>query len=169
MSARKTGISLTLRRGLCRAACPQAIFISLCANARFRAGGKRLADQKPTAAFALSLVAGILILINGIFIAAIGAILAAVFSGIGLLFAVLGLVFGIIVLVGAIMMWSNPSQHVAWGVIVLLFSIFSIVIGGGFILGLILGLVGGILGIVWKPPAMMAPAWMPPMPPPYAP
>jgi hypothetical protein len=75
----------------------------------------------------LSLIAGILILINGVFIAAIGAIIATVFPGIGLLLAVIGLVFGIIVLVGAIMMWSNPSQHVTWGVIVLLFSIFSIV------------------------------------------
>jgi len=37
--------------------------------------------------------------------------------------------FAVIGLVGAIMMWSDPSQHVAWGVIVLLFSIFSTVIG----------------------------------------
>ncbi len=135
------------------------IYIIMRGCARPRAG-KRLA----TAAFALSLVAAISILINGIFIAALGAIIGAVFPELGILFAVIGLVFGIIVLVGAIMMWSYLALHVTWGVIVLLFSIFSIVIGGGFILGLILGLVGGILAIVWKPPVMMAPPWMPPMP-----
>jgi len=169
MSPKTTGISLTPRFGsVARDALKQYLYH----YARMRASareGKRLADDRPTAAFALSLIAGILILINGIFIAAIGAIIGAIFPGLGILFAVIGLVFGIIVLVGAIMMWSNPDQHVAWGVIVLLFSLFSIVIGGGFILGLILGLVGGILAIVWKPPVMMAPPWMPPMQPPYAP
>src|SRR2546428_10884039 len=39
MSPRTSGISLTLRRSLCRAACPQAIFISLCANSSNRREG----------------------------------------------------------------------------------------------------------------------------------
>src|SRR2546422_534692 len=39
MSPRMTGISLTLRRGLYRAAFPQAIFISLCANSSKRREG----------------------------------------------------------------------------------------------------------------------------------
>ena len=69
------------------------------------------------------------------------------------------------ILVGSVMMWMNPKSHVAAGVIVLLFSLFSIVIGGGFFLGLILGIIGGILGIVWKAPAPMAPGMMQQMPP----
>lgn len=72
-------------------------------------------------------------------------------------------------LVGAILLWANPRMHVGAGVIVLLFSIFSLIIGGGFIIGFILGLVGGILGIVWKPPAPMAPGMAPPMMPPSMP
>src|SRR6266571_5407369 len=40
MSARATGISITPRRGLARAACPQAIFISLCTNLRGRREGE---------------------------------------------------------------------------------------------------------------------------------
>src|SRR3989449_827250 len=40
MSARTTGISITPRRGLARAACPQAIFISLCTNLRARREGE---------------------------------------------------------------------------------------------------------------------------------
>src|SRR2546430_11916411 len=39
MSPRTSGISLTPRRSLCRAACPQAIFISLCANSSNRREG----------------------------------------------------------------------------------------------------------------------------------
>src|SRR3989441_2065523 len=39
MSPRTSGISLTPRCGLCRAACPQAIFISLCANSSNRREG----------------------------------------------------------------------------------------------------------------------------------
>ena len=121
--------------------------------------------EKPTAAFVLSLIAGILILLNGIVIAALGAILAVFMPGLGILLAVIGLIFGIIVLVGSVMMWMNPKSHVAAGVLVLLFSLFSIAIGGGFFLGLILGIIGGILGIVWKPPAPMAPGMMQTMPP----
>ncbi len=125
--------------------------------------------EKPTAAFVLSLIAAIFIILNGALIAALGAILFAFFPGLGILIAAVGLVFGIVVLVGAIMLWTNPSKHVGAGVIVLLFSIFSLVIGGGFILGFILGLIGGILGIVWKPPAPMAPGMAPPMMPPSMP
>ena len=40
MSARTTGISITPRRGLARAACPQAIFISLCTNLRRQREGE---------------------------------------------------------------------------------------------------------------------------------
>src|SRR2546426_2505996 len=40
MSARTTGISITPRRGLARAAFPQAIFISLCTNLRSRREGE---------------------------------------------------------------------------------------------------------------------------------
>src|SRR5439155_177734 len=44
ISTRTTGISLTLRRGLYRAAFAQAIFISLCANSSNRQEGTRLAE-----------------------------------------------------------------------------------------------------------------------------
>ena len=110
-----------------------------------------MSEEKPTAAFVLSLVGGILILINGLVLAALGAILALFFPAAGILLAALGLVFGIIVLLGAIMLWTQPGQHKTWSIVVLVFSILSLVIGGGFIIGFILGLIGGILGIVWKP------------------
>ncbi len=124
-----------------------------------------MAGEKPTAAFVLSLIAAIFILLNGVVIAVYGAILFAFFPGVAVLIAAVGLIFGILVLVGAILLWTNPNMHAAGGILVLLFSIFSLIIGGGFILGFILGLVGGILGIVWKPPAPMMPMQQPMQPP----
>src|SRR2546425_6164438 len=52
MSPKTTGISLTPRCGLCRAACPQAIFISLCANSsnRREGGSTGRTDHRRTAA-----------------------------------------------------------------------------------------------------------------------
>lgn len=125
--------------------------------------------ERPTAAFVLSLIAAIFILLNGLVVVALGALLFAFFPGLGMVLAAVGMIFGIIVLIGAIMLYARPEQHTAWGVVVLLFSIFSLVIGGGFVLGFILGLVGGILGIVFKPTPpmpMMAPYAPPPMAPP---
>lgn len=111
-----------------------------------------MAENKPTAAFAISLVAGIFILINGLVYAAIGSIIGVLFPAIGVAIAAVGLVFGIIVLIAAIMMYSKPRQAKAWGAIVLVFSLLSIIIGGGFIIGMILGIVGGALGLAWKKP-----------------
>jgi Family of unknown function (DUF6114) len=126
-------------------------------------------SEKPTAAFVLSLIAAIFILLNGVFIAIIGAIIFAFAPGFAIVLAAIGLVFGIIVLVGAILLWTKPEMHKGAGILVLLFSIFSLVIGGGFFIGFILGLVGGILAIVWKAPAPMAPGMAPPMMPPSMP
>lgn len=108
-------------------------------------------ESKPTAAFVLSLMAGIFILLNGLYLVVIGAIFAFVFLAIGFAIAIIGLIFGILVLLGAIMMYSKPRQTKAWSAIVLVFSIISIVIGGGFIIGFILGIVGGAIGLSWKP------------------
>jgi Na+-driven multidrug efflux pump len=60
--------------------------------------------------------------------------------------AVVGLVFGIIVLVGAILM-RKPEKAKIGAILVLIFSILSIVIGGGFVIGMILGIIGGALGL----------------------
>lgn len=118
--------------------------------------------EKPTAAFALSLVGGILILINGIIMfvgAGILAGIAAVVPGVGpaiggliMAYAALGLVMGILVIVGAVMINSGAINKVRVGsILVIVFSVISLLSGGGFIIGFVLALVGGILGLVWKP------------------
>ncbi len=131
--------------------------------------------EKPTAAFVLSLVGGILIIIGGLVAAIISAVIGGAFGlipglewlgGLIIVLGVLGLVFGIIVVVGAIMINSGVPEKVRMGsIIVLIFSILSLFVGGtgGFIIGFILGLIGGILGLTWKP-EVRAPPPTPPTP-----
>lgn len=119
--------------------------------------------KKATAGFIISLIAGILILINGlawfalrsfvssfmpIGVPGVGDVAAAAEATLALLGAI-GVIFGIIVLVGAILIYM-PGKEVVGGILVLIFSILSIVSFGGFIIGLILGIIGGALGIAKK-------------------
>jgi len=64
-------------------------------------------------------------------------------------YGAIGLLFAIIVIVGAILIY-RPGKEILGGILVLVFSILSIIIGGGFFIGLILGIVGGALGIAKK-------------------
>ncbi len=119
--------------------------------------------EKPTAAFVLSLIGGILILLGGIFGAIIGIIGGAAMSivpgfgwlsGLIIALGILGLIFGIIVILGAVMINSGERGKVRTGsILVLIFSILSLFVGGtgGFIIGFILSLIGSILGLTWKP------------------
>ncbi|MEM2915120.1 MAG: hypothetical protein QXH91_06960 [Candidatus Bathyarchaeia archaeon] len=116
--------------------------------------------KRATAGFVISLIAAILILINAIIIAFASAILGAVglatlvnileFAG-GLLiaYAIIGMIFAILVLIGAVLIYI-PGKEVVGGILVIIFSILSIITGGGFLIGLILGIVGGALGLAKK-------------------
>ncbi len=134
-----------------------------------------MAGEKPTAGFVLGLIGGILILLNGLLLVVVASAVNAVggivgmpfdFGGLFMVLAAIGVIFALIVIVGAVLMYMKPQSHVVWGVIVLLFSIFAFIVGGGFYLGSILGLIGGILGIIFKPAAPMAAPYAPPMAPP---
>lgn len=129
-------------------------------------------SEKPTAAFVLSLIGGILILIGGLLYAIVGAYCGAFISmfesiapgamGLGALIFVmmaLGVIFGIIVIVGSAMIYqAEPSKVKTGSILVIIFSILSLFTAGsgGFIVGFVLGLIGGILGLVWKPSAPSA-------------
>jgi hypothetical protein len=120
--------------------------------------------KRATIGFALSLIAGILILLNGIVFFALQSLLNSIIDfvpmpvtipGIGFAEAVfatigaIGVVFAIIVLVGAFLIYM-PGKEIIGGIIVLIFSILSIVAMGGFFIGMILGIIGGALGLAKK-------------------
>lgn len=116
-----------------------------------------LTAEKPTSAYILSLMGGIVIIISGAIIAVIGAGLTSQLGGIGGLIGVFGMITGILVITGAVMMNSRPEQHTVWGIIVVVFSFLSLIGAlGGFLVGFVLGLIGGIMGIIWKPSVVQA-------------
>lgn len=106
--------------------------------------------QKPTAAFVLSLIGGIFILLWGALIAVIGASFGPIGRGVAYLGGIESLL-GILVIGFGVLLYVMPQNHVAFGILVLVFSIASLIGLGGLLIGFILGLIGGILGIVHKP------------------
>jgi hypothetical protein len=127
--------------------------------------------EKPTAAFILSLIGAILILIDGLWVAVAFSILGGLgfmlpgfewIGGLFLIVAVVAIILGILTLIGAMMMNTTNKDKVRTGsILVLVFSIISLIGGGGFFIGFILCLIGSILGLTWKPTAAA-----PPPPPP---
>ena len=125
-------------------------------------------SEKPSAAFVLSLIAGIFILIGGLAIAAVGAIFVflpvagAAIAAIG----VFGIICGLLTILGAIWINSGQKDKVRNGaILVLIFSILSWVGAiGGFFLGFLLGLIGSILALTWNPPATQTTQSPPPPP-----
>ena len=113
--------------------------------------GTRTVAAPPTVAYVLSLIAGVLVVLNGLLLLGVGATLGiAVFGG-GLAFGLIGVLLGIVIIYAAVRLNAQPTEHVSWGAVIIVFSVVSLVlVGGGFILGFILGLIGGILAIAWK-------------------
>ena len=56
--------------------------------------------------------------------------------------------FAVLILVGAVLIYRGTEM--AGGVIVIVFSVLSIFVGSGWLIGLILALVGGILALLKK-------------------
>jgi hypothetical protein len=100
-------------------------------------------EPKPTAAFALSLLAGLFTLIGAFLASAIGSLLVPGFPSSLLL--IWGSIAGILTLVGSWLLFNNAAQRKLGSTLVLVFSILSM----NFI-GLILGLIGGFLGFTYK-------------------
>ena len=118
-------------------------------------------NEKPTEAFTLSLIAGILIISNSALVGAaatwfpwiIPTLPGSSANDTTLLIrlAAVGLIFGVLVLLGAIMLHIKPVDKKAWGIIIVVFSIPSVITGGGFIIGFILSIIGGALALSRKP------------------
>jgi predicted membrane-bound spermidine synthase len=115
-------------------------------------------NKKATVGFVFSLVGAILILLRGLVRITVGDIIT--FAGsdeirrrffAGLALNILGgiaVVFAVLIIVGAYLIYIGMGT--AGGTIVLVFSVLSIFVGSGWLIGLIFGVVGGILGLLKK-------------------
>ncbi len=111
-------------------------------------------EMKSNKAFKLSLIAGILILANAVLLGAAATWFPWVIPTLpgptgnsdgpfGSLTAI-GLVCGVIVLIGTTLMKGKILTRRISGIMVVAFSIPSVIMGGGFVIGFILGIIGGI-------------------------
>jgi hypothetical protein len=117
-------------------------------------------NEKSTRAYVLSLVAGLLITGNtGLLGAAatrfpkiIPTIPGSSIDTAGLYrLTAIGLILGVLVILGAVMLRIRPANKMVWGIMIIVFSIPSVVTGGGFIIGFILGIIGGASALSRKP------------------
>jgi hypothetical protein len=110
--------------------------------------------RRPIGAFILSVFGGFLIILEGIVVVLLGDILgdlgagplAAEVVGLGVLTAVLGLAVFFL----AVGILLAPEHHSGYGIAVLVLSLISFLVGGGFYLGGIFGCAGGVLAIYFQ-------------------
>ena len=124
----------------------------------FAASRQQPMRERAIIGFAFSLAGGILVLLRGLIRIIIGDVIAFAYSDVfrhrfpaGTALTVLGaiaVVFGIAIIVGAYFIYTG--METAGGIIVLIFSMLSIFVGSGWLIGLILGVIGGILGLLKK-------------------
>lgn len=82
--------------------------------------------EKPTTAFILSLIAGVLFLIGGSMVMLFLSVMGETFGhwtgmmgfpwlGFGLAHGITGLVIGVLVIIASVMLDSRPAEHKTWG------------------------------------------------------
>lgn len=134
-------------------------------------------QNKPTAAYVISLIGGIIGLFGSLVLIALAALAYIAFSSYsgyngnyvyGLfdwgwtLYIGLGawmLITSILIIFFAVKLNANPLEHTKWGALILIFSIIGV---GG-----LLGLIGGILALVYKPIVTGVQQYGPPAQQPY--
>ncbi len=117
--------------------------------------------EQPTAAFVLSLLAGLWMLGAGGMMGGFGwggmmgggwHRMDGWMSGLrmrsfGVWWPWLGVFAGIVVLVGAVMLYIKPEQRRSWGVVILVASALNIFLGMMGLLAGTLGVIGGVLAL----------------------
>ena len=120
--------------------------------------------EQPTAAFVLSLLAGLWMLAAGGMMGGFGwgGMMGgwhgmgswmwgrAGIRGFGVWLPWFGIFAGIVVLVGAVMLYVKPEQRRSWGAVILIASALNFLLGMmGFLAGT-LGVIGGVLALSAK-------------------
>ncbi|KPV63299.1 MAG: hypothetical protein AOA65_1307 [Candidatus Bathyarchaeota archaeon BA1] len=117
--------------------------------------------KRPVAGFVLSLISSFFIILNAAWLS-LGYTFAVFYFTVRqphwvwdrlftipawflLFLTIFGAICGLTVLIGAYCLYKG--RNVLGGVLVIVFSILSLPIGGGFIIGFLLGVVGGALGL----------------------
>lgn len=73
-------------------------------------------------------------------------------ENLGLVIGLSGLALGIGIVLASSMLNRRPDEHGLWGVVIIILSAMSMIVGIGIMgIGLLLGIVGGILAILWRP------------------
>jgi len=122
---------------------------------RFTMEGHRI-----TAGVVFSTIGGVSVLLQGVLILLVGEDIVfvelesmlkpAIPLGIGTgLVGIFGIIVGMCILGGAFLV-STDDVPVIGGVVVLCFSIVSVFVGGGWIIGLGFAVIGGVLGLFKK-------------------
>jgi hypothetical protein len=125
--------------------------------------------EKATAAFVLSLLAGLWMLSAGGMMGGLGfgrmmggQYGVANFHGagswmwgsgmhaFGMSWPWFGIVAGILVLIGAVMLYVRPEQRRSWGLMILVISAIDVFVGMGGVLAGALGVIGGVLAMAAK-------------------
>ncbi len=125
-----------------------------------------MAEERPTAAFVLALIAAIFHIIGGLIVISFGGLFIALFlPEIGIAIIASAIVIMALAIWGAVWLYTTDQKRATYGgVITLVVAIVALPTVWGVIIGSILGLIGGILGIVWKPSMAMPAAPMPAAP-----
>jgi len=112
---------------------------------------------RATAGMVVSVIAGAIVLITALAILLLFPWFSAVLNwlglgfliGYGLILVMIGFVSGILMIIGGALIYL-PGKERAGAAIVFIFSIVSLMILGGFLVGAILGIVGAALGFAKK-------------------
>ncbi|MEM0123512.1 MAG: DUF6114 domain-containing protein [Conexivisphaerales archaeon] len=120
----------------------------------------------PKTAYTLSVIAGALMIASSVIVMAVslifystpperyyyGPMMFGYYGGPFFMFglmAIFGLISGVIVLVSGLML-RKSADYTVWGILIVVFSIFSFFGMGGFIVGAVLGIIGGALALSWQ-------------------
>ena len=124
-------------------------------------------ERQPTAAFILTLLAGLWMLAMGGMMYGMGpgfvegdgswmwgrGMMRGMMPGFGLGFGFpwFGAAAGIILLIGSVFLYTKPEQSRTWGLVILIVAALNVLVGMGGLPAGALGVVGGSLAIAWKP------------------
>ncbi len=117
---------------------------------------ERTPVERPTAAFVLSLLAGLWMLATGTMMSGVGEWgMGGWMWGHGMMrgFAPtlwwpwFGLIAGIVVLIGAAMLYAKPEQRQTWGIVIVSASALNLFFGMGGLVAGVLGVIGGALAL----------------------